>query len=873
MPPQKGLFDDIPITRAPQSTAARGLFDDIPLRQSEKPSQFGGGLIRAGAQGLTFGFGDEAEARIRSALPSGGTYQQELAKVRKEMKEYSSANPTTAFLAEMAGGVALGGGAGLVRTGAAKAGTTFLAKAVQAAGKAAASTPGRAVASGVGQAAIGGFGAAEGDITDRLYGAAVGGAAGAALPYLAGKVPIAGRLGTAAVEKGAELMGRGQRAAANQLNRVGASALARALEPQDVVRTGRLAAEALPGSATGPTPKSLAGQATALRAQEGPLKMAAAEASQRAAAAGTRRAEATTALNVVKTEGEERLATAKQRAQGRLAKLRGAKAEAETGAKRLKEELKNDLADAQTAARNESKLAAKQVIADARGEAEARFGSAIGSAQGKTALQQEAIRQRQLAVGEQMYGEISALGQPTTVPARIINAIENDPRMASAARAAEAELKREGKTITYITLGEGENARQVVSPDIEFLDRMRRRLLYPKLGENVVGLKLSERSVIKNAFNDLEDELINAYGDNAEAVRKLVMDTRSKYRGEFELLEAAQLGLDLPRTQAGRASGKLKQSQKELDVVEAALREKADVVAKYANSDNVDEQALAASAQNWLDVYRTAAKEALFRMREESPDALALLQKNFSTPAGKRRLALALGPDGPALMEQFGKEATGRRAAEAAEAARARLTPRIETVQQRLATEPEALTERAGRIEEIIGRVGEVPQAVQQRTREALTPLQQALQEASAAQRSAVAERQTRNAAVASNIAQRQAAEAQSQALSSVGQAFKNVEASQTFVNDVLPSLDPAQRQQATDVLGSMLQRRINAMAAEGKSPEEIRRKLMAVEKNPAVRALMGEEMARLNQALRPAEGAVRAAARGYIGRTAGGFF
>lgn len=865
---QRNPYDDLPDAKAISDP-----YDALPDATSDaKPSRFGRGLVRAVGQGATFGFGDEAEARIRSALPGGGTYEEELAKVRAEMKQYGEAHRGTALLAELAGGVALGGGAGALRAGAARAGAGLLAKTAQTAARAAASAPGRLATSGVGQAAIGGFGSAEGDVTDRLKGAVVGGAVGKFLPAVLQKAPVVGRVVRPAAEFGGRVLEKGQRMAANQAERMGMTPLARALEPQDAIRTGRLAAEALPGSLTGPTPKSLAGEATALRAQEGPLRISAAEAAQQAAAAETERAAAMTARNVVRTEGERRLTVAQQRAQERLAKLRGVQTEAKTGAKRVERELRNDLADAQTAARVESKQAAEEAIANARAEAEARFGGVVGDAQGKTAAMQESIRKKQLEIGDQMYGEMSALGQPVAPAYNVIDDIQRDSRLASAAASAEAELLREGKVPTYIQIGEGDNVRQVVSPDVEFLDRMRRRLLYPKLGDNVVGLKLSERKLIKAQFEDLEDKLVNAYSD-PKAVRQLVLDTRGKYRGGFELLEAAQLGLDLPRVTAGRASGLLKQSQKELDAVEAMLREKADAVAKYAGSEDASEQALAEAAQNWLDTYRTAAREALFRMREESPDALTLLQRNFATPAGKRRLALALGPDGPALMDQFSKEATGRTAAAAAEAARGRLAPRIESVQQRLATEPAALAERARRAGEVAERVQTVPQAVEQRTAEALTPLQTALQEASAAKRAAVAEERTRRAAVRSTVAQRQAAEAQGKAMAGIGKALRNVEESQTFVNQVLPSLSPEQRAQAREVMGSMLQRRIDELAAQGQSAEQIRRKLMSAERNPAVRALMGEEMARLTRAIRPTESALGAAARGYTGRTAGGYF
>lgn len=127
---------------------------------------------RAGAQGLTFGFGDEAEA-LASSLVTKKPYQEELARIRGEMGEFREAYPKTALAAEVAGGLA---------TGAGMAG-------VAARGVKNASAVARALAkSATAQGALSGAGSAEGGVQSRLAGAGVGGVLGGVTGGVLGKV-------------------------------------------------------------------------------------------------------------------------------------------------------------------------------------------------------------------------------------------------------------------------------------------------------------------------------------------------------------------------------------------------------------------------------------------------------------------------------------------------------------------------------------------------------------------------------------------------------------------------------------------------------------------------------------------------------------
>ena len=71
-------------------------------------ADYGKNLLRAGVgQGLGMGWGDEAEAWLRTKLGEG-TYEGNLAKIRSEYGQFAKENPFTAGAAEFTGGAAPG---------------------------------------------------------------------------------------------------------------------------------------------------------------------------------------------------------------------------------------------------------------------------------------------------------------------------------------------------------------------------------------------------------------------------------------------------------------------------------------------------------------------------------------------------------------------------------------------------------------------------------------------------------------------------------------------------------------------------------------------------------------------------------------------
>src|SRR5687768_1770369 len=99
----------------PKTIEAGGRKFEI-VDEADDPS-FEGGVTRAAAQGLTFGFGDEIEAGAKYL--AGGKYRDELDRSRRKISRFKEKHPYIAGGAELAGGlvVPIGAGANLARQG------------------------------------------------------------------------------------------------------------------------------------------------------------------------------------------------------------------------------------------------------------------------------------------------------------------------------------------------------------------------------------------------------------------------------------------------------------------------------------------------------------------------------------------------------------------------------------------------------------------------------------------------------------------------------------------------------------------------------------------------------------------------------------
>jgi len=156
-----------------------------------------GGARAAIGQGLGMGWGDEAEAWLRSKLDKSPGYEAELAKINKEYAQYSQENPFVAPALEFTGGAAPALAAMLATpaTGgaAAPAAVAAGARTAGALSRLMSNPLARGAATGMGTGVVSGAGSAQPG--DRTSGAVIGGTVGT---VFGGGAPVVIRAGQGA---------------------------------------------------------------------------------------------------------------------------------------------------------------------------------------------------------------------------------------------------------------------------------------------------------------------------------------------------------------------------------------------------------------------------------------------------------------------------------------------------------------------------------------------------------------------------------------------------------------------------------------------------------------------------------------------------
>ncbi len=114
------------------SLSSEGASDKTPSVGGFDVMEFASGLARSIGQGITFGTADEAEGFVRSIL-GDQTYKQARNQVRKELEQFRSEYPKTAYGSEIASSIAMPmGAAGLAGRGIAKGGQKFAPELTEA---------------------------------------------------------------------------------------------------------------------------------------------------------------------------------------------------------------------------------------------------------------------------------------------------------------------------------------------------------------------------------------------------------------------------------------------------------------------------------------------------------------------------------------------------------------------------------------------------------------------------------------------------------------------------------------------------------------------------------------------------------------------
>lgn len=808
-------------------------------------------LRTAIGQGALFGFGDEAEAALRAAT-TGETYEQALADIRGKLEAYRGDRPGEALAAELVGGVATGvaGGARALAATAGRRGAAELAK-----------TLARTAATGaVTQGALSGAGGAEGDLASRAYGAAAGGTLGAVLPYLGGR--LISKLPTEPLAAGYMAA---QRGVANLLEGTPLQSFGRMVEPTDAVRIQREAAAALPGGAgaQGVTTLSIPSAGPAARQAESQAAVAVEQGRSRVRAALAAQREAEAAQDVAMQQAKREAGAAKaltgQRAEAvtkmgstRAKRLTAAAEEAELGATTERSLAKTEVKALRGQAEEQAKTAAEDVLAQVRAEAGEVLGGLRGQQQrGSAAVLQETIRKNQLATAKKTYQEIRRLGSPTVPDETLYSEMLEDPRLLETANEAFRALQREARKVPpgelapvlrtrTLKTAQGEDL-EVPELSLELMDQMRRRLVEPqvKKGSEVLGLSASARREVLDTINSFEDRFLASFGTDeaAEALR----NARTLYRNDFLKLSAIQDGLGLGTAKAGRASGLLAQSRKELD----------EVVKRVGAMSVEQREAFHVGAKEWFDRV----------LQENDDDALKLAQK-FKSEASRRRLALAYGEDAVEALRQFAPETVGKRTAAAAQAVRGEAKALAESLVGRREQAAQALESRAERARGLAERAktAKAERATQLQEQQRATSLQDLLTVQRqtgvpvAQARAATQAAQTEAARLAEELGQARIARQQAKAapMKLLEGALGTSDAQQRFLQALYPNMTSAQQQQSVAVLGSKVQNRLQDMVRQGKSPQEILKEINVLRQNDAVRTLFGPQMDAFVQNLAP---------------------
>lgn len=199
-------------------------------KPSKKPKATIGGGVRTLAQGISLGFGDEAEAYVRSTF-TGQDRDDLLKEIRGNISEFKQAKPVLSAGLEMGGAVA---------SSIVPAGLAVKAGLAGAKGAGIARATGRGLAAGAASGGVAGFGAGEGGLGNRMESAGTGALVGGAL---GGAFPVVGAVGGDVVRRAADGLGIGgkKRAATIAERRVGKALADEGLTPQTALERMRRA--------------------------------------------------------------------------------------------------------------------------------------------------------------------------------------------------------------------------------------------------------------------------------------------------------------------------------------------------------------------------------------------------------------------------------------------------------------------------------------------------------------------------------------------------------------------------------------------------------------------------------------------------------
>ncbi len=782
------------------------------------PTQF----LRSAAQGASLGIADEAEGAIRGVVGAarramgmpGETYGEAVEDVRGKLKAFREESPKAAFATEMAGGLLTGGLAGGTKT-----------------------VIGRALMNPVVSGAISGAAGADGDLMNRVKGAAIGAGAGKVIGTVltptrtlqrdvvqdvaAAQSPAGSRIGRALSDlrnKAATGMEKSQRFAADVLENRGFGKVARAIEPVDERTIQRAVNKNLPG--TGLTEGAIEQQA------------------QQASSIASRQAD------IAKAVGDEVQAVQVETVNRGKALAERAREQATARAEGVAERSK---ALAERAAQ-QGRARAEQLLAEAKDKA-SQVVAGVRQRTGTADRVREQIRNKQLADAEQSYGVVRQFGRPDREPVAVYDAITRTPALKSAFDAVTAARTEAGVT-RRLARAEGERLFQPLGTEklpkvpikrrdgtieevpaltLRTMDQMRQHINEKVTaylgGSKETGITPQVGKKLLKQINVLEDKFLSAYPPEA---RDAITAARAGYREDFVTLEALRDGLNLGSVKAGKDAKLLSSNPKAFASLAERMR------SQYTTP--AAREAFRAGGREWFNNL----------IDDRLDDALKFAQQAIKSDTDRKKIAFVFGKDMVEQMQQIA--AIADQSSAVASRAASRSSAIATAGRERAASIAKSGQARAERI----ASMGE---ASAEKLGDRLRPEvfgQRDLADVTAEQ--------------AKEIANRLAAAKQARSALAPG----GREAAASFVDVTLPGLMTEARGTVQDYGASAVQREIAGLDA----PAALAR-LQQLQGNPAARALFGSQLDRTIEELqkRTVGSLVRPALAGAAGRRLGGLF
>lgn len=406
-----------------------------------------------------------------------------------------------------------------------------------------------------------------------------------------------------------------------------------------------------------------------------------------------------TAAQALPTQGQT-VAQMRQQAEKAAGSAAAIESEAKTAAARAKElgqRVKQRVGTIKTIGTEQAKRDAQAVVDAAEKEAGGLIAGVRTGIRDVDAVR-DWTRQLQLAEGQQSYQAVRAIGAPPEPDPEVYREILADKTLKRVLIKSYNALRREAQNVEpgmpiredlrRVTVG----GRNVPEVSLEMFDNIRRHIFdQPVMSKvNATGISASERRRLLQQVDRLEERFLSGYGtsDAAEAIRA----ARQQYRARFEQLEALRDGLSLGTAKAGKTPGLIKPNRMDLD----------EITRRVQGYSTEAQEAFKVGAAKWFDnaasqIDRTSGELGKLVKFTKSEEGIRRLRLAFDDATVDKMVQIA-GAEGRKTAAQT---ATEQRAAQLIARARQQGQQRVSAVTseaERLAQDLTQQQARAGQL-------------------------------------------------------------------------------------------------------------------------------------------------------------------------------